>query len=1857
MNTMRRTRNAEAGTPELQTGGGQTRVREPRSEPAKRAGRALLSRHFAIVRPGVRLLPSVSQCLRFSRRCGLLSATWLLSSALLHGQSPAADELYAILGGAPEVHALAVQADGSILLGGWFTAIGEQPRANLARLSADGTLDLNFHPWANEMVHCFAMQSDGMIVVGGAFSQLGGWTRNGLARLNADGTPDSGFSASLGASGYAGCYALAVQPDGKLIVGGYFNTLGGQPHNNLGRLEADGTVDFGFQADADGEVKSLAILPDEKILVGGYFTELCGQPRTNLARLNSDGTLDAGFDSGPIGSVYALAIQPDGKIVVGGSFTTAGGQPRNSIARLNADGSLDGGFNPGVGGISPYSYVYSLALQADGRILVSGYFTTVAGQSRYYLARLNADGTLDSGFNPSANGVVDALAIQADGKVLVGGAFSFLGGRTRYSLGRLNATEPATQSLTFDATTITWLRGGTSPEVWRTSFDHSPDGLMWTSLGEGARIPGGWRLSGVLVPSGGRLRAQGWVSGGYGSGSAWFVEAYAGEPVLVAEPLSRTNDAGTTATFSVVVRGSEPISYQWFKDNAPLGDERNVAGANTPTLTLTNVLGGDTGAYHIVVSNSLGSVTSATATLTVLDPVIIAQPASEARELGQSVTFSVTAVGTAPLDYQWWKDDAPLSAANEASLTLTNLQAGDAGAYRVVVSNSLGSVTSMDVRLTVNVITLETNFNPMVNGSVFAQALQPDGKILLGGDFTTLGGQPRNRIGRLNADGTLDAGFNPGASGTVFSIAVQADGRILLAGGFTSLAGQTRNHLARLQVNGTVDEEFNPGTDGDVTCLALQADGMILVGGCFSTLNGQSRRNLARLNADGTLDSALSQGADNCVASFAVQPDGKILVGGFFTTLNGQGRNRIGRLNANGTPDYSFNPGADAGVTALALQADGKILVGGYFTRLGGQVRTNLARLNPNGTLDGTFNPHAGTLYEGDYPTVYSLAVQADGMILVGGSFSTIAGEQRYYLARLHADGSLDKTFNPTMGSAVYGLALQPDGRILAAGSAAMPGGQWRENLVRLNNSAPATQGLVVDGSTINWLREGTGPEVWRTTFEHSPDGLVWTALGEGTRVPDGWQLTDVVLPSGGTLRARGYVTGGQCNGSSWFAEVSRGQPIFVASSDSRTNNAGTTATFSVAPGGSEPFSFRWLKDGIPLADDANVLGTSSATLTLSNVFKADEGGYAVVVSNSFGSAISTVARLTVVDPVITVQPGSQMRQLGESATFTVTAVGTAPLQSQWWKNDSPLPGGTNASLTLTNLHARDVGNYHAVVSNSCGSVTSAVAFLSVNLATLDTTFLPTADRTVNALAMQPDGKILVGGTFTRMGGQYRTNLARLNADGSLDAGFATISGAGPRAVSTMVNALSIQADGKILVGGRFTRMSGQARTNLARLDADGTLDSGFATGLAGSKASAQVNVLAIEADGRILVGGDFTMIGGQQRTNLARLNVDGTVDGGFNPGPRMSGGSFWLNSSAVQSLAVQPDGKILLGGSFTTLAGQPRSNLGRLNPDGSLDVAFNPGANSNVLALVLQADGKILVGGSFTKIGGQSCTNLARLDPDGSLDGSFTPGIGGATGGFRSRSTSVSALAVQTDGMILVGGSFTKTGGQARTNLARLFADGTVDGGFNPGPSGGVNATLNSIALQSNGAVLLGGYFSTLAGVPRLNLARINATGPASQCFSFYGSTITWRRGGTGPEVWRTAFETSSDGVSWTELGTVQRIPGGWQLTDVTLHAGNTIRARGFIAGSGVGEGIVGTTLRLIPGICTCDGAFGVLSNQFGFHLSGLPDQVVVLEGSTDLLHWSPLQTNTLGSSLLYFSEPWSVQTPHRFYRARLWP
>jgi uncharacterized delta-60 repeat protein len=420
------------------------------------------------------------------------------------------------------VRSLAVQANGKVLVGGQFTTLGGQVRNSIGRLNADGILDSSFNPGVDgpggPQVYSLAVQTDGKILVAGDFSSLGGQRRTNIGRLNADGSVDGGFNPNANSR----ILSQALQADGKILVGGSFVTLGGQTRNRIGRLNRDGSLDNSFNPGANAEVDCLAVQPDGKILVCGSFTNLSGQACSYIGRLNANGSFDTSFkrDANYTNKVYSVALQADGKILLGGGHTTLLGPDEYCIHRLNADGSLDSSFNR-----RGHGTVHSLATQADGKVLAGGYFYMLVFQP-LHIGRFNADGSLDSSFNASVvPNDVFSLGLQADGKVLVGGLFFTLDGQPREHIGRLNNNTSATQDLTYDGSKLLWRRGGTNPEVWRTTFEVSTNGQDWIFSAAGSRVPNGWQLSPIALPERCTVRTRGFTTGGQGNGSSWFVES------------------------------------------------------------------------------------------------------------------------------------------------------------------------------------------------------------------------------------------------------------------------------------------------------------------------------------------------------------------------------------------------------------------------------------------------------------------------------------------------------------------------------------------------------------------------------------------------------------------------------------------------------------------------------------------------------------------------------------------------------------------------------------------------------------------------------------------------------------------------------------------------------------------------------------------------------------------------------------------------------------------------------------------------------------------------------------------------------------------------------------------------------------------------------------------------------------------------------------------------------------------------------------------------------------------------------------------------------------------------------------
>ena len=300
----------------------------------------------------------------------------------------------------------------------------------------------------------------------------------------------------------------------RFSLGGPFTSVGGTARNRIARLNNDGNLDTGFNPNANSEVRTVAVQADGKILLGGSFTSVGGVARNRIARLNGNGSLDPEFYPNANSEVYSIAVQADEKILLGGPFTSINKMTRHRIARLNSDGSLDTGFNPDAGG-SGSTLVASVAVQADGKILLGGFFTSVGGMTRNNIARLNSDGSVDNGFDPNTNNVVYSAPVQADGKILPGGFFTSVGGTPRNRFARLN-NDNAPQSLSApDTTQVQWFRGGAAPEVEQVTFELSTDaGATWTPLGSGTRIVGGWELSRLSLPTSGSLRARGRTTNG-----------------------------------------------------------------------------------------------------------------------------------------------------------------------------------------------------------------------------------------------------------------------------------------------------------------------------------------------------------------------------------------------------------------------------------------------------------------------------------------------------------------------------------------------------------------------------------------------------------------------------------------------------------------------------------------------------------------------------------------------------------------------------------------------------------------------------------------------------------------------------------------------------------------------------------------------------------------------------------------------------------------------------------------------------------------------------------------------------------------------------------------------------------------------------------------------------------------------------------------------------------------------------------------------------------------------------------------------------------------------------------------------
>ena len=732
-----------------------------------------------------------------------------------------------------------------------------------------------------------------------------------ITAVNAQNPADIDQTIGTGYVGFTQVRAIAVQPDGKIVVAGYmiFGTNNSTYQGRLARFNTDGSIDSSFQSlpfPNDGIINDIALQSDGKILVAGNFSNFNGITVYKLIRLNIDGSFDSSFNYTIGGaSINSIAIQSDGKILVAGTVSVSfNGHSQKRLFRVNSNGSLDTSFDFGFTGFSSsYDQIYKVAVQSDGKILVAGNFLAFNGDQQGLIIRFNSDGTKDNSFaigtGATGGNLLRDIFIQTDGKILIAGSPVSWNGQASGPLHRLNSD---------GSLDTTFVLGITSSYFHRLAV--LSDGKIvgignFTVNGSAQKITklnsdGSQDATFINKPITNAVNCLGFQSD---------------NKILIGGYLQSYDDVKKNSFARVEANGNLDATFNL---NTGLNNQVNTIALQSDGKTL---LGGD---------------------FTIFDGV------------SQNNIIRINDDGT--------KDNI-LAIGSGFNNSVKNIKVQSDG--KIIVGGSFttfnGTAANSLIRLN-NDGTQDSSFSIGTGFNDYVQtiAIQPDGKILAGGNFTQFKGQTQNYCIRLNADGTKDTSFSVDTAfnARITSIVLQPDGKIIVGGNFITFNGQSQRDLIRLNTDGSKDVTFDIGTginssDSNLSVdmirdIELLSDGKMFISSPTGTYNNLNVGSIFRLNSNGSLDSSFMIGisiGNGRVEEIAIQQDGKIIIGGDFNSATISGTNtyqrRFMRLNVDGSFDTSFDinigtstdfGGLDSGAcTVIEIQPDGKIWLGGSF--------------------------------------------------------------------------------------------------------------------------------------------------------------------------------------------------------------------------------------------------------------------------------------------------------------------------------------------------------------------------------------------------------------------------------------------------------------------------------------------------------------------------------------------------------------------------------------------------------------------------------------------------------------------------------------------------------------------------------------------------------------------------------------------------------------------------------------------------------------------------------------------------------------------------------------------------------------
>ncbi|MEO5803498.1 MAG: immunoglobulin domain-containing protein [Verrucomicrobiota bacterium] len=694
--------------------------------------------------------------------------------------------------------------------------------------------------------------------------------------------------------------------------------------------------------------------------------------------------------------------------------------------------------------------------------------------------------------------------------------------------------------------------------------------------------------------------------------SAATLTVVSGLPSVTSQPSSRTNNAGTIATFSISATGSDPLNYQWRKNSLLISDGGNISGATSTTLMIANVLAADAGTYSVVVTNSLGSTNSLNATLTVIDPVIDTQPLSRANAPGTTATFSVVAAGTAPISYQWRKDNVDLSNAGNVSgatsstLTLNNVSPGDAANYAVVVSNFFGSVTSSPAMLIlIDPPGIVTQPQSLTNhaGTVATFSVVASGTAPLnyqwrfnGNDLTDANGTSYTRNGAL-----------PSHAGDYTVVVVNAAGSISSSIATLSVTGSvqtvTLTNLWNIRAGSrpyvtTANTErglaLNPVSNHTLlVSRSSQISGSL---GLF-ILDSETGNELGTMNVTGI------NGGTFKLSKIGVTEDGVIYAANLTT-------------GSPGTPFVIYRWANESSAPTVAYSGPGGNTArwGDTFDLRGAGTNTQIIVAAAAFTSPAT-NAVIFTTTNG---TNFAATIINPSPAIFSGEFSrglSFGAGNTFFSKHNSTISASQYSFDLATGTATLIAGIDLDTTMIATG---------------LDLTKNLLAGVLDDNSTINANH--------RLNVYNVSDFDAPMLVGDFT-FPPNFPEANTNNSGNGNFLASVDTDGTRIvaldtqNGIVALKIILISAPAISMQPQSRTKNAGTTATFTVSATGTAPLNYQWKKNNLNILDGGNISGATSATLTLSNVSSSDAADYTVTISNAGGSLDSSAATLTLIVP------------------------------------------------------------------------------------------------------------------------------------------------------------------------------------------------------------------------------------------------------------------------------------------------------------------------------------------------------------------------------------------------------------------------------------------------------------------------------------------------------------------------------------------------------------------------------------------------------------------------------------------------